>query len=101
MEKATFFILNCEGNLPYDFGFVFLMAVGSSNYIFKTKQMSTYKGQWEIYVFAVFPPNPLKKNSDQVFLTGRTNHVFIKWVAQALGLTCLSLSDCHLAPGIL
>ena len=45
MEKATFFILNCEGNLPYDFGFVFLMAVGSSNYIFKTKQMSTYKGQ--------------------------------------------------------
>ena len=45
MEKANFFTLNCEGNLPYVFGFVFLMAVGSSNYVFKTKQMSTYRGQ--------------------------------------------------------
>ena len=45
MEKANFFTLNCEGNLPYVFGFVFLMAVGSSNYVFKTNQMSTYRGQ--------------------------------------------------------
>lgn len=45
MEKANFFILNCEGNLPCLWFCFFLMAVGSSNYIFKTKQMSTYKGQ--------------------------------------------------------
>lgn len=70
------------------------------NCIFKTKPMSTYEGQWEVYALVIFPPDPLKKNSDKVFLTGRANHIFIKWVAQAPGLTYLSLSGCHLAPGI-